>query len=256
MKKVTVFIGSPGKQRTYRAVQEFERNLKAYADIDFEYVFLKDYQLEFCRGCCLCFDKGEEACPLKDDRDALLEKLHGSDGVVFASPSYSFQVTALMKNLLDRMAYIHHRPQFFGKTFTSIVTYGIYGGGSIVKYLDTMGGNFGFYVVRGCSLRTLEPSTERQQKKALQEIKKCSMRFYKGLMSQTPPTPSFFNLMAFRLSRTLIVLTLDEKNRDYRYYKEKGWFKSDYYDDAHLGFVKKSAGHFFDFLAQLMVKHR
>ncbi len=256
MKKVMVFIGSPQKRATYQAVQEFEKNLKSYGEIDFEYVFLKDYHLEYCNGCCLCFEKGEEYCPLKDDRDVLLEKLHNSDGVIFATPSYSFQVTARMKNLLDRLAFIHHRPQFMGKTFTAIVTYGIFGGASIVKYLETNGENFGFHAARGCSLMTLGPITERQQIKISQEIEKASMRFYKELMRQMPPTPSFLRLLIFRLSRTIMKLARDEKSRDYRYYKENGWFESDYYYDVHLGFIKKTVGRFFDFLAQRMAKNR
>lgn len=36
--------------------------------------------------------------------------------------------------------------------------------------------------------------------------------------------------MLFRMSRTSIRLMLDEGFRDYRYYKEKGWFESDYYN--------------------------
>ncbi|KUO74409.1 MAG: NADPH-dependent FMN reductase [Clostridia bacterium BRH_c25] len=256
MKKVTVFIGSPRKQATYQAVQEFEKNLKSYAEIDFEYVLLKDYHLEYCRGCKLCFDKGEEYCPSKDDRDLLLEKLYNSDGVIFATPNYSFQVTALMKNFLDRLSFIFHRPRFFGKAFTVIVVQGIYGGASILKYLETMGENLGFHVAKGCCLRTLEPMTALGQKKISQEVKKASARFYKELMRPMPLTLSFFRLMLFRMSRTSIRLILDEKFRDYRYYKEKGWFESDYYYDASLGFIKKSAGRFFDFLAQRMVKNR
>ena len=69
MKKVTAFIGSERRKTTYEAVVEFEKNLKQYGEIDFEYVFLSDYNLGFCKGCKLCFDKGEEFCALKDDRD-------------------------------------------------------------------------------------------------------------------------------------------------------------------------------------------
>jgi len=46
MKRVTAFIGSARKQATYEAVREFERNLNSYSEIEFEYVFLKDHQLE------------------------------------------------------------------------------------------------------------------------------------------------------------------------------------------------------------------
>ena len=71
MKKVTAFIGSARKKATYYAVREFEKNLKQREEIDFEYVFLSNYNLNFCQGCCQCFDKGEAFCPLKDDRDVL-----------------------------------------------------------------------------------------------------------------------------------------------------------------------------------------
>ncbi|MHB9142375.1 MAG: flavodoxin family protein [Paludibacter sp.] len=255
MKKVTVFIGSPRKQATYQAVQEFEKNVKSYAEIDFEYVFLKDYHLEYCTGCKSCFIKGEEHCPSKDDRDLLLEKIQNSDGVIFATPNYSFQISALMKNFLDRLAFIFHRPRFFGKTFTAIVTQGIFGGASIVKYLESVGENLGFHVAKGCCLTTLEPISELQQKKISQEIKKASIRFYKELTRQTPPTPSFFRLMLFRMSRSSIMAMLDEKYFDYRYFKEKGWFKSDYYYDVSLGFIKKLTGCFFEFLGKRMATH-
>lgn len=52
-------IGSERKKATYQAVRELEQNLKQYEEIDFEYIFLSDYNLGFCQGCKLCFDKGE-----------------------------------------------------------------------------------------------------------------------------------------------------------------------------------------------------
>jgi len=203
MKKVTAFIGTQTRKATYQAVQEFEKDLKQYGEIDFEYVFLSDYHLEFCRGCKLCFDKGEEYCPLKDDRDVLLKKMEHSDGIIFATPNYAFQLSARMKNFFDRTAFIDHRPRFFGKTCTAIVTQGIGRGGDILKYLSFAGENLGFHVSKGCCANTLEPMTELQQKKLIQKVKKASARFYKQLLRPTPP-PSFFRLMMFRMTRPLI----------------------------------------------------
>jgi multimeric flavodoxin WrbA len=254
MKKVTAFIGTQTKKHTYQAVQEFEKNLKQYGEVEFEYVFLNDYHLEFCRGCKVCFDKGEEYCPIKDDRDLLLEKMEQSDGVIFATPNYAFQLSARMKNLFDRTAFIDHRPRFFGKTFTAIVTQGIGKGGDILKYLYFAGENLGFHVSKGCCINTLDPMTELQEKKLKQAVKETSARFYKELLRPTPP-PSFFRLMMFRMSRPLIDAA-GEKYRDYHYYKEKGWFESDYYYLTSLGFPKKLAGYLFDFLGRRMAKKR
>lgn len=78
MKKITAFIGSARRKGTYLAIQEFEKNLKKFDDIVFEYVFLNEYKLEFCSGCKLCFDKGEQFCPHNDDRDLLITKLGSS----------------------------------------------------------------------------------------------------------------------------------------------------------------------------------
>lgn len=252
MKKVTAFIGSARKKATYDAVREFEESLKSYTEIDFDYIFLNDCRLDYCRGCKLCFDKGEELCPIRDDRDVLIDKINHSDGVIFATPNYSFHVSASMKNLLDRLAFVFHRPRFFGKAFTSIVTQGIFGGGSIVKYLDNMGENFGFSVAKGCVLKTLEPVTKAAHEKNSSEIKKAAARFYRKLMCSAPPSPSFFRLMLFRMSRTSMKEMLSDEYCDYRHYKEKGWFESDYYYDVSLGPIKKLAGWIFDIMGRRM----
>jgi len=254
MKKVAAFIGTQTKKATYQAVQEFEKNLKRYGEIDFEYVFLSDYHLEFCRGCKVCFLKGEEHCPLKDDRDALLEKMEHSDGVILATPNYAFQVSARMKNLLDRLAYIDHRPKYFGKAYTAVVVQGIFGGGAIVKYLTMAGENLGFHVSKGCCVTALDPMTEHQQKQLTQKIKKASARFYKELLRPTPQ-PSFLRLMLFRMSRTSIK-SIDPKYQDYQYYKGKGWFESDYYYPTSLGLIKRLAGNLFDLLGRQIFKQQ
>jgi multimeric flavodoxin WrbA len=252
MKKIIAIIGTQSRKATYLAVQEFEKNLKKYGDIDFEYVFLHEYHLEFCRGCKLCFIKGEDFCPSKDDRDVLLKKIEYSDGVILATPTYAFQVSARMKNFLDRLAYIDHRPRFFGKTCTAIVTQGIYGGANVLKYLNFAAETMGFHVTNGCYVTTLDPITKPQLKKLTNEIKKVSVRFYKDLQKPAIP-PSFIRLMAFRMGRTNIKL-LDKSFKDYLYYKDKGWLESDYYYPTSLGFAKKLVGNFVDLIGQQIFK--
>src|SRR5512138_1132244 len=112
MKRVTAFVGTATKKATYHAVRQFLDNLQARGDVEVEIVRLSEYRLETCRGCRQCFSRGEERCPLKDDRDALIAKVMASDGVVLATPNYSFQVSAYMKLFLDRLGFAMHRPQF------------------------------------------------------------------------------------------------------------------------------------------------
>ena len=155
MKRVTAFVGSARKKFTYAAARQFLDNLEALGGVESEMVVLSDYRLGACRGCKACFMTGEEFCPYHDDRDVLIAKMKASDGVVFATPNYSFHVSANTKLFLDRLGYVFHRPCFFGKTFTSIVAQGFYGGGAIVKYLDFVGNGLGFNSVKGSCFTAL-----------------------------------------------------------------------------------------------------
>src|SRR5512139_3827000 len=198
MKKVTAFVGSAHKQNTHKAVVQFLDNLKALGELECEIVTLSNYKLGFCRGCRVCFDKGEEFCPLKDDRGVLMDKITASDGVIFATPNYAFHMSGMMKAFLDRFGAALHRPRYFGKVFTSIVTQGFGGGGDIVKYLDFVGGILGFNVVKGSCVTALDPRTEKDQRKIDEALAEQSKRFYTRLAKPTYPVPSLFMLMGFR----------------------------------------------------------
>ncbi len=256
MKRVTAFVGSARKKHTYNAICQFLENLQSLGDVEYEIITLSDHRLGTCRGCCLCFDKGEESCPLKDDRDMLIEKIMASDGVVFASPNYSFQVSAIMKIFLDRLGFAFHRPRFFGKTFTSIVAQGIYGGNKIVKYLDFVGNGLGFNTVKGSCFTALQPMTEKEEEKIGRTLARQSQQFYERLMKPAYPVPTLLKLMAFRMARTSIKLELNDSSRDYAYYKVKGWFESGYFYPARLGALKKAAGSLFDSIQKKRTRNR
>ena len=246
MKKVTAFVGTARKKHTYYAVRQFLDNLKSFGDVEYEIVALTDYRVEMCRGCKNCFRKGEEFCPLKDDRDVLIEKMMTSDGVVFATPNYSYQVSAIMKMFLDRLGFVFHRPRFFGKTFTSIVAQGIYGGSKVVKYLDFVGMGLGFNVVKGSCTTALDPMSETEREKIDSIVAGHSKRFHAGLSQPQYSVPALFKLWAFRAARTSMRVMLDETSRDFTYYRDKGWFEADYFYPTRLGVLKKATGSLVD----------
>ena len=250
--KITAFVGSARKKHTYYATETFLKELQSFGDIEYEIISLSEQYLQICQGCKLCLDKGEELCPLKDDRNLLLEKIEQSDGVIFATPNYSFQVSAHMKIFLDRLGFIFHRPRYFSKTFTSIVAQGVYGGNKIVKYLDFVGGGLGFNVVKGSCITTREPITAKMKQKNEQIISRQARKYYQKLVRKDFPTPSLFQLMVFRMSRSSMEKMLNEEFRDYTYYKDKGWFESDYFYPVKLNPLKKLTGRLFDWMARRM----
>ncbi len=205
MKKVTVFVGSARKKLTYYAVSQLLDGLKSLGDVEYEIVILSHHKIGTCRGCLVCFEKGEEFCPLKDDdRDLLIEKIMASDGVVIATPNYSFQVSATTKIFLDRLGFVFHRPRFFGKTFTNIVAQGIMGGDKIVKYLDFVGYALGFNTVKGCCVTACDPMTANEKHMIDKAVADLSRRFHKTLTNRSYPVPPLLKLWGFRMGRTSI----------------------------------------------------
>ncbi len=58
------------------------------------------------------------------------------------------------------------------------------------------------------------------------------------------------------MSRTSMRLELGENNRDFTYYRDKGWFDSYYYYPTRPGTMKKLAGSLFDSVATRMSEKR
>ncbi len=257
MKTVTAFVGRARRHGvTERATRRFLDELDALERVTSEVVFLSEHDLGLCRGCKACFIRGEEFCPLHDDRDLLLDKLARSDGVVLASPVYSFQVSAHMKAFLDRLGFAFHRPRFYGKAFTSIVVEGLFGGKDVVRYLDRVGFMLGFNVTRGTRVVCRKnPDTSRdpldaREGRAMEGALAAHARRFHALLSRPAyPAPSLLQLFGFRFARTAIRLEQAPDRPDPTYVREHGWYESDYFYPTRLGPLKRAAGVMFDRLA-------
>ncbi|MBC2723358.1 flavodoxin family protein [Desulfosporosinus sp.] len=240
--KIVVVMGSPRKLETLKVVQRFEEKLVAQCEVTFNYIFLKDVCIKPCLGCFICLEKGEEFCPQRDDdRVKIFDLMTKADGVIFASPNYSLQVTALMKNFLDRMAYVFHRPCFFHKAFIPIITQGVYGGEQIIKYLETLGSFWGFNVTKGV-LVTTPPGVKlpAEETKIERKITEGVHRFQKTLTGNPSPKPSIKKFIIFNL--VCAFKPYGPKDRDYNYFKDKGWLEASYYYETKLPLIYRMIG--------------
>jgi multimeric flavodoxin WrbA len=70
-----------------------------------------DYQILPCEGLATCLFGGV-GCKLKDvdDHNYLLERIYESDGVVFGSPCYIKEATAIVKQFIDRLFVLTAQP--------------------------------------------------------------------------------------------------------------------------------------------------
>lgn len=65
-----------------------------------ETVSLSDKTIGFCKGCLVC--QRTHKCVIRDDANAIVEKMRVADAIVFATPIYYYEMSGQMKTLLDR----------------------------------------------------------------------------------------------------------------------------------------------------------
>ena len=66
-----------------------------------EQIFLDDYDFADCNGCEGC--QKDFQCVVDDGMQAIYPKILEADGLVIGSPTYFYNITALMKAFLDRL---------------------------------------------------------------------------------------------------------------------------------------------------------
>jgi len=244
--KVLAIMGSPRKADSYGITRLIEEGLGKRAAVEFKYFFLKDAHLEFCRGCCVCFARGEDSCPVKDDARAIREEMLASDGVVLASPVYAHQVTARMKNFIDRFSYLFHRPCFFDKAAVVLATTGGTGLSEVLRYLDMTARGWGFQVVH--KVGVMAPAFEhspRYKAKVTADIDACARKLCEAMKTKARSAPGVFDLTFFRLMRAKMLAVKDYFPCDYNYWQQRGWLEKDYYLDLPINPFK-------DLFARLM----
>ena len=80
---------------------------------------------------------------------------------------------------------------------------------------------------------------EKVRKANERKIDKQSRKFYELLVRKELPAPSLLELFVFHWGRTSMHGMLDENFKDFRHYRESGWFLSDYYYPVRLGPLMK-----------------
>lgn len=63
-------------------------------------IFINDFKINFCTGCGIC--NTTHHCVIKDDMEAILEKMVIADVLVFATPVYFYSMNGQLKTFIDR----------------------------------------------------------------------------------------------------------------------------------------------------------
>ncbi|WPC43708.1 flavodoxin family protein [Clostridium sp. JS66] len=247
--KVIVLMGSPRKKDSYNVCKLIEEILQKKCTAEFEYVFLKDYMIEDCKGCDMCFKKSENLCPCKDDVPRIKEKLLNADGIVFATPVYAYQVPSPLKRLFDRLSYLFHRQELIGKPALTVVTTGGGGHKQVSKYLKMTMCGWGCNLVGAINI--ISPMffenkndtsawgyDEYYHKTNVQKIERFGKNFMEIIENNKPPIPTFYDIFMFNCLRSKTFTS----QADYDFWKEKGWINSNYFYDVQINLLKRAFG--------------
>ena len=97
-----------------------------------ELLELTDFSIKYCTSCNKCLGKSQ--CSIADDDMTIIaEKLLEADGIILGSPVYFSNVTALMKNFMDRTRWMYMSKSLLaGKVGAAITIAGLRNGGQDV----------------------------------------------------------------------------------------------------------------------------
>lgn len=99
--KIIGICGSPRKKANTEILLKETLDTVSKSGMDTELILLREKKIELCRGCDeKCQETGE--CIIVDDMQEVYEKLISADGIILGSPTYFDNVSALMKNFMDR----------------------------------------------------------------------------------------------------------------------------------------------------------
>ncbi len=233
-----IINGSPRQKNTWKII---ERVKDTMTDLDknvtFNEVNLIDENIPPCIGCYNCFTTGEHNCPHSNIIQPIVEKMTSCDGLIITSPVYAMNVTGLMKNFIDHLAYFYHRPHFFTDKAMIVVTTAGSGNKKVAKYLDETLCWWGYNQRYKLSFVHAQDIHGYLPLKTKENIDKESIKFYSSIKDNKLSSPGMKALFQYNIWRAMAYnnhIPLDNK-----YWVENKLIDSEYYSEVPCSFIKK-----------------
>jgi multimeric flavodoxin WrbA len=241
--KVVVINGSPRKSGNgSKFLKEISALLKEDTSIDVKLINLSEKDIRMCKGCQVCYERGEGFCPLKDDVDSIKNEILECDGVILYSPTYVVNMPGLMKNFIDRLSYLCHRPAFYRKTALIFTTTGSSGGSTALKCLRWPVVAWGLKIIKSFDIKMSEYNRNAGYKMSVDEsIKRSVDIFIKQTKNVKDSYPGFIDLVGFNARKQNYLKSKNVYKYDVEHWKQKGWLDKNvnYYFPVNLGRFKR-----------------
>jgi multimeric flavodoxin WrbA len=133
--KIAIINGSPRKNGATGLLLKHIKSeiLKKKPDYTVQYYDLSGIDFKNCLGCEKCYQSGY--CIIKDGLEYILDEIRKCEGIIIGSPTHGSNVSAILKNFMDRGHFIVEQ-SLYNKTCFSLITYEIADGNSALKILN------------------------------------------------------------------------------------------------------------------------
>ncbi|MCI5866880.1 MAG: NAD(P)H-dependent oxidoreductase [Methanosphaera sp.] len=233
-----IINGSPRRQNTWKIVERIKDTLSDNdTSANFWEVDLMKEDIPLCMGCFSCFMNGEDSCPHADKVQPIVEMMKKCDGLIITSPVYALNVTALIKNFIDHLAYFFHRPYFFNKKAIVVTTTAGAGAKDAGKYLDETLRHFGYNKrYKLCFVNSYD-ARGKLPFKVREEIDKQTLKFYDDIKEDRLYSPSFKALFYYNMWRSMAYN--GHVKADQNYWVENNMMDSEFHPDIPCSGLKK-----------------
>jgi multimeric flavodoxin WrbA len=123
---VLIVNGSPRKNGNCSyLIQSLAKGVDKNGGIS-EIINLQELKIAPCNACDACRKNKTKSCIIKDDMTPLYSKVEKADAIVFATPTYWFNISAQTKLFIDRLYSVEDEEVYAltGKKIGIILTYG------------------------------------------------------------------------------------------------------------------------------------
>jgi multimeric flavodoxin WrbA len=108
-----MILGISGSGRKDRMIHQTVRTLLEKTGLEYDIVSLAGKKINGCIGCTAC--ASDNICKVKDDWNAIGEKMLKANMIVFGAPNYYGMINALAHACLERTFCFRHRDAFLLK---------------------------------------------------------------------------------------------------------------------------------------------
>jgi len=150
-------------------------------------------------------------CHQQDDFDNIKTAMLEADGIIFASPNYTLNVSAHMKALLDRCNLLLHCQQLRGKYGGVVATSGGSDPEVVVNYLNSVITMQGLWKVGSISAVRAQLQDEDERKNLMQSAAELGKRIAAAIKnSETFPEQEEDRNQAFEIMKFMVMMLQEE----------------------------------------------